>query len=156
MKATMATAETYLGDEVGPHEIEVLAAEFEPAPPEQTLRWVNQEFGSEVALATGFGPEGCVLIDMLSRVDRGATIFYLDYGLHFAETYALIKRLETRYDVSFERISTQLSLATQEQILGAKLWEREPDRCCQLRKVEPLAETLADLHAWITAIRRDQ
>jgi len=152
----MTLAETYLRHEINQEEIETLAAEFEHAPPEQTLRWAIDEFGSDVALATGFGPEGCVLIDMLTRTDRQARIFYLDTDLHFAETYALIKRLENRYGISFERRATQLSLSTQEQKYGARLWEREPDRCCQLRKVEPLVETLADLRAWITAIRRVQ
>jgi len=152
----MATAEAYLVSEIGSHEISALAAEFENASPEETLRWAVEEFGPDVALATGFGPEGCVLIDMLAQIDRRARMFYLDTDLHFAETYALIKRLEMRYDVSFERRATELTLAEQEQTLGGKLWEREPDRCCQLRKVEPLVETLAGLRAWITSIRRDQ
>src|SRR6266496_2439564 len=146
----MATAEAYLVSEIGSHEISALAAEFENASPEETLRWAVEEFGPDVALATGFGPEGCVLIDMLAQIDRRARMFYLDTDLHFAETYALIKRLEMRYDVSFERRATELTLAEQEQTLGGKLWEREPDRCCQLRKVEPLVETLAGLRAWIT------
>lgn len=152
----MATAETYLSDEITPAEIAALASEFENASPDQTLRWAIEEFGAEVALATGFGPEGCALIDMLARIDRQAHIFYLDTDLHFTETHSLIRRLELRYGVSFERRAAQSSLAEQEERFGAKLWEREPDRCCQLRKVEPLVETLADLRAWITAIRRDQ
>ncbi|HKR22866.1 MAG TPA: phosphoadenylyl-sulfate reductase [Pyrinomonadaceae bacterium] len=129
---------------------------LEPSSPEKTLAWALDEFGAEVALATGFGPEGCVLIDMLAKLDRRARIFYLDTDLHFAETYALIKRLEIHYGLSFERRATPLSLHEQEKTYGPKLWESEPDRCCQLRKVEPLADTLSDLRAWITAIRRDQ
>jgi len=155
----MTLVETYPRDEIGLREIEVLAAEFEHASPEETLAWALEEFGSEVALATGFGPEGCVLIDMLARlttVAPRARIFYLDTDLHFAETYELIKRLEIHYGLSFERRATQLSLQEQEKTFGPKLWEREPDRCCHLRKVEPLVETLSDLRVWITAIRRDQ
>jgi len=155
----MAFVETYPRNEIGLRKIEALAAEFEHARPEETLVWALDEFGSEVALATGFGPEGCVLIDMLAglvSVDRRARIFYLDTDLHFEETYALIRRLENHYGLSFERRATKLSLQEQEKTYGAKLWESEPDRCCQLRKVEPLVETLRDLRAWITAIRRDQ
>jgi phosphoadenosine phosphosulfate reductase len=143
----MPTAESYLDEEI---------AKLEDASPQQILEWAIEEFGPQVALATGFGPEGCVLIDMLAQIDRRARIFYLDTNLHFAETYALIKRLEFRYGISLERRATELSLEAQEQAFGAKLWETEPDRCCQLRKVEPLVEALADLRAWITGIRRDQ
>lgn len=151
----MPTAEG-LDREISEAEIEILAARFESAPPQDTLAWAIEEFGTEVALATGFGPEGCVLIDMLVRISPQTRIFYLDTDLHFAETYSLIQRLEIRYGISFERRATELSLATQEQLFGARLWEREPDRCCQLRKVEPLVQTLSKLRAWITAIRRDQ
>src|SRR5262245_11156005 len=124
--------------------------------PQQILKWAIEEFDPDIALATGFGPEGCVLIDMLAEIDPRAHIFYLDTGLLFAETYALIKRLEFRYGISFERKAPDLSLEAQEEVFGAKLWEREPDRCCRLRKVEPLVQTLAGLRAWITGIRRDQ
>jgi phosphoadenosine phosphosulfate reductase len=151
----MVTYETYPG-EFTEIETEAVASRLEDASPQQTLKWAIDEFGPRIALATGFGPEGCVLIDMLAKIDPHARIFYLDTSLLFPETYALIKRLEMRYSLSFERRATDLSLEAQEQAFGAKLWEREPDRCCQLRKVEPLVVALADLHAWITGIRRDQ
>jgi len=152
----MAIAGIHESGKLSSQDIEGLAAEFEPGPPERVLRWANEEFGADVALATGFGPEGCVLIDMLAQMGQRTRMFYLDTDLHFAETYSLVRKLEMRYGVSFERRATQLTLTEQEQSFGAKLWEREPDRCCQLRKVDPLVETLADLQAWITAIRRDQ
>ena len=49
-----------------------------------------------------------------------------------------------------------MSLAAQTARYGERLWERQPDVCCQLRKVEPLREMLSGLRAWITAIRREQ
>ena len=152
----MPIAETPQRGKLSSQDIEDLAAEFEPGPPERVLSWAKEEFGSGVALATGFGPEGCVLIDMLAQQGQQTRIFYLDTDLHFAETYSLVRRLEMRYGVSFERRATHLTLTAQEQEFGAKLWDTDPDRCCQLRKVDPLVETLANLHAWITAIRRDQ
>lgn len=140
-----------LGDE-----LESIANELELESPEAVLRWALREFGSEVALATGFGAEGCVLIRMLSEIDRDARIFYLDTDLLFPETYELIAKLETRYGVRFEQRTSLLSLAAQAAGYGERLWEREPDVCCQLRKVEPLREILTGLRAWITAIRREQ
>src|SRR6266511_916253 len=68
--------------------------EFETQSPEAVLRWAFSEFGPDVALATGFGAEGCVLIDMVSRITKGARIFYLDTDLLFPETYALRDQLE--------------------------------------------------------------
>ena len=128
--------------------------EFESA--ETVLRWALQKFGQDVALATGFGAEGCVLIRMLAEIDTNARMFYLDTDLLFPETYELIKTLEARYGVRFEQRTSRLSLAAQATSYGERLWEREPDVCCRLRKVDPLREILSGLRAWITAIRREQ
>ena len=137
-------------------ELFAFSASLEREPPETVLHWALKEFASDVAVATGFGAEGCVLIDMVARINNRARIFYLDTDLLFPETYALVDELEARYDVRFERRATHLSLTTQSEEYGERLWERQPDLCCQLRKVEPLKAVLADLQAWITAIRRDQ
>jgi phosphoadenosine phosphosulfate reductase len=126
------------------------------AEPEDVLRWAVDEFGPDIALATGFGAEGCVLVAMLSKISRDTRIFYLDTDLLFPETYALRDQLETRYGVRFERHATRLSLSDQALKYGERLWERQPNLCCQLRKVEPLREMLSGLRAWVTAIRRDQ
>ena len=137
-------------------ELELISSELERQPAEAVLCWALSEFGSEVALATGFGAEGCVLIRMISEIDRNARVFYLDTDLLFPETYALIRELEKRYEVRFEKRAPRLSLTTQAVRYGERLWEREPDVCCRIRKVEPLTEILSGLRSWITAIRRDQ
>ncbi len=137
-------------------ELKRVSDEFENASPEAILRWAGEEFGPDIAVATGFGAEGCVLIAMLSGIGAGARIFYLDTDLLFPETYALRDRLEARYGVRFERRATQVSLSDQAVEYGERLWERQPDLCCRLRKVEPLKEMLTGLQAWVTAIRREQ
>lgn len=137
-------------------ELKAISDEFEAAPPEAVLRWASKVFGPDVALATGFGAEGCALIDMLARINPNTRIFYLDTDLLFPETYALAERFEARYGIRLERRATQLSLNAQAETFGERLWERRPSECCRLRKVDPLKEMLAGLGAWITAIRRDQ
>jgi len=137
-------------------ELESISAGLEFESAENVLRWALPRFGSDVALATGFGAEGCVLVQMLSEIDREARMFYLDTDLLFPETYALIGELEERYGVRFERRTSQWSLNAQAATHGERLWERRPDSCCELRKVEPLREVLSGLQAWITAIRREQ
>lgn len=137
-------------------DLKLISSVFEEAPPEEVLRWAVEEYAPEVALATGFGVEGCVLVSMLSVIRPATRIFYLDTDLLFPETYALLDQLEARYGVHFERRATRLSVKDQAVQYGERLWERDPDLCCQLRKVEPLREMLKGMRAWITAIRRDQ
>jgi len=152
----MPVADLDIGFDADNAEVAAIAASFEREPPEAILRWSLRVFGPDVALATGFGVEGCVLIHMLSTINRNARIFYLDTDLLFPETYRLCQQLEARYGVKIERQATRLSLNSQAEEYGERLWERHPDVCCRLRKVEPLKEILAGLRAWITSIRRDQ
>src|SRR5262245_52184416 len=99
------SANTALSFPIGDGELFTLPDDFEDASPQTVLRWAIKEFRSEVALATGFGTEGCVLVDMVARIDPGARIFYLDTDLLFPETYELRDRLAARYGVHFERRS---------------------------------------------------
>lgn len=152
----MTATASALGRDLSAEELKAVSEGFEGASPEAVLYWAAGEFGDEVALATGFGVEGCVLIDMLARVAPRMRVFYLDTDLLFPETYQLAARLRARYGVRFERRTPSLSLAAQAKGYGERLWERDPEECCRLRKVEPLRETLSGLRAWVTAIRREQ
>src|SRR5216683_8395375 len=118
----MAAAELTLGYEIADEDLHAISAEFETKPPEAILRWALAEFGPDVALATGFGAEGCVLIDMVAGITRNARIFYLDTDLLFPETYALRDQLEARYGVRFERRATRVSLSDQAVEYGERLW----------------------------------
>ena len=109
-----------------------------------------------MVFATGFGAEGCVLIDLVARHGLAIDLVTLDTGLLFDETYALWRRLEERYGVVIRATRPAQTVYEQAQAHGDRLWERDPDRCCALRKVEPLEALLAGREAWITAIRRDQ
>jgi phosphoadenosine phosphosulfate reductase len=109
-----------------------------------------------IGFATGFGAEGCVIIDHIARAKLPIDLFTLDTGLLFPETYDLWEQLEHTYGVTIRAVKPAETLAEQAASLGDELWTRDPDRCCARRKVEPLARELARLDAWITAIRRDQ
>src|SRR5215212_10091579 len=99
-------------------ELQAASGGFEGASPEAVLYWAAGKFGDEVALATGFGAEGCVLIDMLARVAPRMRVFYLDTDLLFPETYQLAARLQVRYGIRFERRATRLSLGAQAEAYG--------------------------------------
>jgi phosphoadenosine phosphosulfate reductase len=137
-------------------EIAILADNFEQSYPHEILAWAAHRFGAGLAMATGFGPEGIVIMHILHEVSPTTTVFYLDTDLFFPETYALRDKLEERFGKKFERISTGLRLDQQSEQYGPELWTREPNHCCRLRKVEPLRAYLHTKLAWITAIRRDQ
>jgi adenylylsulfate kinase len=109
-----------------------------------------------VALATALGPESGVLVDMIARSQLKIPILTLDTGLLFPETLELRRRLEERYGVRITAVKPELSLEEQARLHGERLWERDADRCCALRKVEPLAGALRGLEAWISGIRREQ
>jgi len=120
------------------------------------LEWAATTFAPRLTFATGFGAEGCVLIDLIGRNKLPIDIFTLDTGLYFRETYMLWSQLEEIYDIRIRAARSQLTLEEQAAEHGDALWEREPDTCCQLRKVVPLERGLEGFDAWLSAIRREQ
>ena len=123
---------------------------------EQVLRWAFDKFGRDVAISSAFGAEGMTLIDMASHIQPNFRLFTIDTEFLFPETYNLMDQIEDRYGIRIEKVYSLLSPEEQERQHGAALWSRDPDQCCNLRKVEPLRRKLRELRAWITSIRRDQ
>jgi len=80
----------------------------------------------------------------------------VDTEFLFPETYNLMDKIERQYGIEIERVYSLLSPEDQERAHDPALWSRDPDQCCNLRKVEPLKRKLSQLQAWITSIRRDQ
>ena len=123
---------------------------------EELLDWALHRFDGRIAIASAFGPEGMVLIDLATRLRPDVRVFTLDTGLFFPETYELINEVEQRYGIEIERVKPMLTVDEQAAKHGASLWLQSPDRCCQMRKIEPLRRKLSTLDAWVAAIRRDQ
>jgi phosphoadenosine phosphosulfate reductase len=138
------------------HELASIQFLAETWTPEQVLSWAFKRFRNDVAVSSAFGAEGMVLIDMASRLDPGFRLFTLDTEFLFPQTYDLMDRIEERYHLTIERTYPLLSPEAQERVHGPALWARNPNQCCELRKVEPLRRKLMGLRAWITSIRRDQ
>jgi phosphoadenylyl-sulfate reductase (thioredoxin) len=97
-----------------------------------------------------------VLVHLIAEERLPIDVFTLDTGLLFPETYDLWRRLEARYGIRIRGVQPALSLGAQATEYGDALWDHDPDRCCELRKVAPLQGELAGIDAWVTAIRRDQ
>lgn len=139
-----------------PEKLDTVNNRFDGQSPQEVLAWGFETFDTDAVMGTGFGYSGVALMHLVSVVRPGATVFYLDTDLLFPETYELRDQLAQQLDVNIERVHSGVSLEQQEKEEGEELWEHNPDRCCFIRKVQPLQNYLTDKKAWITAIRRDQ
>ncbi|MGG4452239.1 phosphoadenylyl-sulfate reductase [Brevibacillus porteri] len=137
-------------------EIQEWASRLEVQAPQDVLVNAVENYAASLILAASFGAEDVVLIDMLHKLAPTIPVFYLDTNIHFAETYDTRDKLQARYGMTFIQVQPQLTLAEQAEKHGDKLWEREPNLCCEIRKVEPLKRVLSNYQAWITGIRREQ
>jgi phosphoadenosine phosphosulfate reductase len=140
-------------------EIQAWGESCETKSPQEVLAEAIQRYAPKIVLACSFGAEDVVLVDMIHRLDPSVPLFYLDTEFLFPETYAVRDRVIERYRLAPAQVLRVTSLLTPErqaEEYGEALWARDPDRCCQLRKVEPLARVLKGFDAWITGIRRDQ
>ena len=134
-----------------------LSAELEGKEPQQILRWAVDEFQPGLTLACSFGgPTGMVLLDMIMPIDPTVEVFYLDTDFLFPETYHLREVCEQRYGFKAAGYKSLLTPEEQAEKHGEALWSRDPDRCCEIRKVEPNVRALQGKSAWIAGMRRDQ
>lgn len=137
-------------------DVEAASRELEGRSAAEILRWASEQVRPGLTFATGFGAEGCVVIDLIARERLPIDVFTLDTGVLFPETYELWQQLEAKYGITIRGVQPLQTIGRQAAVHGPVLWTREPDRCCELRKVEPLRRELAGRGGWITAIRRDQ
>jgi phosphoadenosine phosphosulfate reductase len=129
------------------------AGELEQAGAEDVIRWAVDNFGDELCLACSM--QDAVLVHMVSAVQPGVPVIFLDTGYHFAETIGTRDAVAATYPIRLLNITPRRTVAEQDAEFGARLYERDPDACCRMRKVEPLNEALRPYRAWITAMRRE-
>ncbi len=129
---------------------------LETATPAEIIRWAVERFQPKLTMATAFGPEGCVIMHLLSEIDRSVHVFNLDTGYQFQETLDLRDRIAQRYGIEVELKRPDTTVEEYEQQHGGPLYNRDPNRCCFDRKVSVLRQAAVGWDAWMTAIRRDQ
>lgn len=130
-------------------------AEIEALPADELIRWAVEEFGDRLCLTCSWQKQSSVLVDMVSELAVDIDIVELDTHLFFRESYETRERLVARYGLSLIRPEI-ITIGEQHALEGPNLWETDPDRCCHVRKVEPLIDALRPYDAWISGIRRDQ
>ncbi|MQB01123.1 MAG: phosphoadenylyl-sulfate reductase [Actinobacteria bacterium] len=126
------------------------------AHPETILRWATWS-SDRLAIATSFQSSGLVLLHLLRNVKPDIPVLFLDTGFHFEETLEFSDRIAKMWDLNvIDLRGKHGSVKQQVKIHGAQLYNRDPELCCFINKVEPLQTALEDYDAWISGIRRDQ
>jgi phosphoadenosine phosphosulfate reductase len=122
---------------------------------EESLAWAYEQFGARMCLTCSWQKQSSVLVHMVAELGLEIPVVELDTALFFRETYETRDRLVERYGLELIRPEV-ITVAEQHMREGPNLWERDPDRCCHIRKIEPLERVLAPYDGWITGIRREQ
>jgi phosphoadenosine phosphosulfate reductase len=141
-------------------ELRATTEELLEAPAEVVLAWVEQRFGARAAIASSFGAEDMVLIDLARTHAPSVRLFTLDTGRLPPETYELMDVARRRYGVEIETFFPERarveSLESTKGYFSFKQSIEARKECCGIRKVEPLRRALAGREAWVTGLRREQ
>ena len=139
-----------------PEELLARNGEFETAHPSEIVRWALEGSGLDrIAIASAFQAEGTVVMHLATQIRPDIPILFLETGFQFAETLAFKEQLTERLGLHVVDLVGERTVAQQEAIDGPRLYERDPERCCEMNKVRPMFEALRGLDAWMTAFRRD-
>jgi phosphoadenosine phosphosulfate reductase len=136
---------------------EVLDRALRDASPSGVIAAALQAVGREhLAVVSSFGTESAALLKVMAEVDSAIPVIFLDTGWLFEETLAyrdtLIATLGLRDVRSVKPLESTLSREDPDR----ELWFADPDACCRIRKVEPLARALAPFDGWINGRKRFQ
>jgi phosphoadenosine phosphosulfate reductase len=162
MIAELLEAESSLAEDsqdqarLSPADVRRLDGQFGHMTTEEVLAWAWGWFGRRAAIGTSFQGAGLTMIHIARTNGFDFPVFTLDTGLLFPETNTLKERLEAFYGFRIESLEPDLTVEQQNEAHGPKLWTRDPDLCCTLRKVLPLRNKLLQLDCWITGLRRQQ
>ena len=129
-----------------------VGAELELAPAEHIIEWAVATFGQRFCITSSMGD--AVLAHIASRVAPGIDVVFLDTGYHFVETIGTRDAVAATLPVNLRTITPDQTVAEQDEVHGKDLHRTDPDLCCALRKVNPLADALGDYDAWATGLRR--
>jgi phosphoadenosine phosphosulfate reductase len=111
---------------------------------------LKDRLAGEVAVVSSFGAESAVLLHLIGTIDRNVPVLFLDTGKHFPETIAYRDALAQRLGLTDLRILTPDPTELAERDSNGLRWSFDPDGCCEIRKVRPLAKALAQFDASFT------
>jgi len=127
---------------------------------QEILQWTQENYGVRAGLASSFGMEDMVLIDMISKLGNPLTVFTLDTGRLHEETYEIMERVRSKYGLSikvyFPNSDEVERMVRAKGLFSFKNSIDNRKECCAIRKLEPLGRALSGLDAWVTGLRREQ
>ena len=137
-------------------EFEQISHTLESLPLDQAIETLLSAADRQKACLTcSFQAEDMIVLHLLRREIPEIPVLFLDTGYHFAQTYEYRDRIAKEWQLHLVNVLPQLSVAQQESQFGT-LYQSNPTQCCQLRKVEPLMQSLEPYEIWFTGLRRDQ
>lgn len=140
-----------------PDAVTAIADRLTARPAEEIIAWAAEAYAGRLAVSCSFGgPTGMVILDLALRIAPSTPVIYVDTGFLFPETHATVEAVRRRYGIEPVAFHPEWSPERQEDLCGPALWERDPDLCCELRKVRPMRTALAGISAYLTGLRRDQ
>lgn len=128
---------------------------------EERLTRVRELLARELAaepdacITCSFQAEDVLLLHLTRELKPAIPVLFLDTGYHFAETYAYRDKIAAEWGLNLTNLLPAKTVAEQEAEFGL-LYQSAPDKCCQLRKVEPLFAAVAKYKVWLTGLRREQ
>ncbi|MHC4179519.1 MAG: phosphoadenylyl-sulfate reductase [Planctomycetota bacterium] len=129
---------------------------MENATPEEIISWAVKTYFPKLAMATAFGPEGCLILAMLAKIEPRVYVFNLDTGYQFKETLQTRDRIAERYGIVVDLQGPELTAEQFEAVHGGPLYRTDSNRCCRERKAKVLQQVIKGYDAWMSGIRRDQ
>lgn len=130
-----------------------VGAELELAPATDIVEWAVATFSERFCVTSSMSD--AVLAHIAAQVAPGIDVVFLDTGYHFAETVGTRDAVEASMQVNLVDVLPRQTVAEQDAEYGERLYARDPELCCRLRKVEPLQRTLTGYECWITGVRRE-
>lgn len=128
-----------------------------PTDAETVLREaITRQFPGKIALVSSFGTESAILLHMVARIDKALPVIFLETGKLFTETLAYRDELVDLLGLTGVRSIRPSGKQLAAYDPDGRLWEKDPDLCCAIRKTNPLDEALEGFEAWITGRKRGQ
>lgn len=139
-------------------ELDALNARFESTDPRDIVAWAVDAFGDGLSVGASFGgASGMAILHMVAAVKPGVHVFVLDTDYLFEETHETMRRSVPALGLTNLNVyKSRLSHEQQAADYGSALWMRDPDLCCELRKIEPNRRALVGKTCWVSGLRRDQ
>jgi phosphoadenosine phosphosulfate reductase len=139
-------------------EIAALNERFEAQTPQEIVRWAVDTFGEGLSVGASFGgASGMAILHMVAQLKPNVHVFVLDTDYLFEETYETMRRSVPALGLQNMHVyKSELSHEEQMAKHGSALWMRDPDLCCEIRKIAPNRKALEGKTAWVSGLRRDQ